>query len=82
MADSGITLTILRPFPVNVSVLAHGAPSPGRHTPANRERIPPAAHNSFIAFAEVSHAPRSAASGAPDFAACTVCSAFFVWAMR
>jgi hypothetical protein len=44
--------------------------------------MPPAAHSSFIAFAEVNHAPRNAASGAPDFAACTVFSAVLVCAMR
>jgi hypothetical protein len=44
--------------------------------------MPPAAHNSFIASADVRHAPRKAVSGAPDFAACSVCSAVFVCAMR
>jgi hypothetical protein len=44
--------------------------------------MPPAAHNSFIAFADVRQAPRKAARGAPDVAAATVCSAFLVCAMR
>ena len=44
--------------------------------------MPPAAHSSFIALADVAHAPRNAANGAPDFAAANVCSAFFVCAMR
>jgi hypothetical protein len=69
IADSGITLTTFNPLPVRISKDVGDQSVP--YLPAKRLRMPPAAHSSFIAFADVMYAPRTACRGAPALTACT-----------